>query len=469
MARLTWLSLAVASASCGDAPREPRARNAILITCDTLRADRLGVYGYRWPTSPEIDRFAKDCVVFDNAYACAPWTQPALSSLMSGHPPEEIGVSPGNTRRMDGKVQTLAELLESQGFATAACVSNGLLRKLPPDSSTIGLEQGFESFDVRMTVREKNREAYERPATATTDAAMEWLAGRPRDRRFFLWVHYQDPHGPYTPPPEIARDLDRPASDETLPIGHTQRGLGQIPQYQNLSDERRPDVYRARYDGEIRYFDREFGRLIQALTAEGVLADTLVIVTADHGESLGEHGQYFCHGENVSREVVHVPLIVRLPGTGPTRAGDVGTPVRSDTVVGHLDVAPTILAALDIAQPAGWRGTSLLAPEQLPRQRTLVQSFVARRPGVDEWAITDGRWRLVWRERSTARLYDVSADPGETRDLAASEPEVVARLKHAYEEYRTSLRSGSAGVDAVLDAEGSKGLEALGYAESNER
>ncbi|MBI5432959.1 MAG: sulfatase [Planctomycetes bacterium] len=467
--RLGAAALACLVAACAEQPEPKRATHAILITCDTLRADRLGVYGYERATSPELDAFARDALVFDRAYSCAPWTQPALSSLLTGRPPEEIGVTPGNTKRMGKSVETLAETLRDKGFATAACVSNGLVRKLPPNAAGIGLEQGFELYDSEMTMREKNRVAFERDARGTTDAALAWLATRPRDGRFFLWVHFQDPHGPYLPPPELAAEFARPPTDEKLPLGTTQRGLGQIPQYQRLDGENRPDVYRDRYDAEIRCFDREFGRLIAELGARELLDDSIVVFTADHGESLGEHDQYFCHGENVQREQVHVPLLVRPPGGVSKRADrDERGYARSSAHVNHLDVAPTLFAALDLPSIADWRGLPLSDPTALPRDRALVQCFVALRKNVSEWAIGDGRWRLLWREHDAPRLYDVLADPGELRNVAGHEPEVVARLQKAYAEYERSLGARD-GIETEIDDETSKGLEALGYVETQKR
>ncbi|MCE9593240.1 MAG: sulfatase-like hydrolase/transferase [Planctomycetes bacterium] len=462
------LALLAACCGCGGGRDASHAAHAILITCDTLRADRLGLYGYERATSPELEAFAREAWTFDDAYSCAPWTQPAISSLLTGRAPEEIGVTPGNTRRMHPRVETLAERLHAQGFATAACVSNGLLRRMPDKPA--GVAQGFDHFDDRMTAQEKNRVAYERDATATTNAALEWLDARPRDQRFFLWVHYQDPHGPYLPPQRIAAEFDRPPkSDEHLPIGTTQRGLHQIPQYQQLDGETRPDVYRDRYDAEVKYFDSEFGRLMKELRSRGLLDEAIVVFTADHGESLGEHDQFFCHGENVQREEVHVPLVVRPPHGIPTDAPrDARGFARNEAPVNHLDVVPTLLAALDLGAVAGLRGLRLDAPLALPRERTLVQSFIARREGKDvsEWAITDANWRLLWHANQTPRLYDARTDPREEHDVAAAHPEVVARLGAAFGEYQRSLHVVADGVEVEPDAETSKGLEALGYAES---
>src|SRR5204863_7160713 len=139
-------------------------------------------------------------------------------------------------------------------------------------------------------------------APATTDAALAWLDQRTSDAPFFLWVHFQDPHGPYTPPADCMAALARPVTAEPdLKVGKDERGRGVLPLYQVVDDERRPEIYRQRYDAEIAFFDRELGRLLDGLRSRGVLAHALLVFSADHGESLGEHGYYFSHGQNLQR------------------------------------------------------------------------------------------------------------------------------------------------------------------------
>src|SRR6185436_46435 len=208
-----------------------------------------------------------------------------------------------------------------------------------------------------------SRDVYERLAPATTDAALGWLEERKAagEDRFFLWVHYQDPHGPYRPPAELEARFERAATDEAeLAAGTTQRGLGQIPAYQVHDSERRPEPYRARYDAEIAYFDEHLGRLLDWLRASDWLIDALVVFTADHGESLGEHGYWFCHGENLHREVVRVPLVVRFPEGSAHVRGEPGSRIASPS--GHMDLWPTIVAAFG-ASPGECRGLSLFGAE----------------------------------------------------------------------------------------------------------
>jgi arylsulfatase len=419
----------------------------LLITCDTLRADRLGAYGYERDTSPELDALAAEGAVFEEAYATAPMTQPSISSLLTGRLPEHIGVARGNLRRLPSEVETIAERLRDEGITTAAVISNWVLRRAPAADGDVGAQQGFEHFDDEMDKKERNREAFERTAPDTTDAALAWLEGHDEARSFFLWVHYQDPHGPYTPPRKLGQKFARePSSEAAVAPGDTVIGHRQIPSYQLLGDERRPSVYRDLYDGEIRFFDRELGRLLGWLRERDWLADATVIFTSDHGESLGEHDYWFCHGENVHREVVRVPLVVKSPG-GPRG--------RIDHVASLIDVWPTVMEAFAV-DPGPTLGRSLLRPTG--QGRLVGQSLFPRGDRTRWWAVSDGRWRVLWNDEAPdPRLYDILADPSETTDLAADHPDLVARM----------VSDWSTLVDAGADAAVALGAEMGGSGEED--
>ena len=238
-----------------------------------------------------------------------------------------------------------------------------------------GVSQGFGFYDDRMPDREVNRGLKERTARRTTRAAIKWLeevhlpSGA---ERCFFWVHYQDPHGPYTPPPESEQlfERGRGAGDERVPVGDTKLGHRQIPAYQSLDDSEDPDLYRDRYDAEIHFFDSEVGKLLEWLEGHGLLENALVLFTADHGEALGEHDYWFCHGESLHREIVRVPFFVRAPEGFALAGGDAGS--VSDHAVSHLDVYPTVLDALGLPAPPGLTGHSLLRVDH-PKSRPLVQ------------------------------------------------------------------------------------------------
>lgn len=460
---LASISLTACESSADDSGRI-RAKRIILVTCDTLRADRLGLYGYERDTSPRLDAFARECIVFDEAYSSAPMTQPSISSLLAGRLPFEVGTVPGNVKLMPAEVETLAERLRAHGLSTAAFVSNWILRKPEPEQGDIGVQQGFDHFDDEMPSEGFRGKLRERIATDTTDAAIDWLTRRETDS-FFLWVHYQDPHGPYTPPAEYAGLFRSPRGVEPLlRVGKTRLGMGEIPDYQALDGVYDPAVYRDLYDAEIRYFDTEFGRLVDWLRENELLDDSLFVFTADHGEALGEHDYWFCHGETVYREIVRVPLLIRWPGgVAPEQIAREGTDEirRCLQLASHLDVMPTVLDALGLTD-AGARGVSLLY-EAPPTDRVLPQDLLPMQQQPIWRSASDGRFRLIRTDAFThARLFDVSNDPGETTDLAQQHPEYVKELARRRAEFLENTEARQ-GADMFIDADDAATMDALGY------
>jgi arylsulfatase len=462
--RTSALAALALLAACGPRPPAGPAKRVILITCDTLRADHLGCYGYGRPTSPNLDALAAEATVFDDAWSSAPLTGPSLSALLTGRIPDEVGVT-NNRELMPSEVVTLAEVARDAGVATAAFVSNGVLRRPAASQGDLGVAQGFQQFDDRMTGKELNRGLMERAADATTDAVLSWLATRAADEPFLLWVHYQDPHGPYTPPPEHLAPFRRDhAGEPELPAGSTNSGQGQIPRYQQFGTERRAGQYTDRYDGEIRFFDAQLGRLIAGLQARGLYEDALIVFTADHGESLGEHGYWFCHGEHAHSELVRVPLLVRWPAA--LRQPGARTPLRGAThvaeLVQHLDLAPTVLEALGLPRGAG-RGASLLG-ESLPPGRVAPQFRGPLRTGGRTLAVTDGRWRVLLVGQEPPKLYDLAADPGEVRDVAAQNPAALQDLHARYTAFMAAdARPWAQPAQREMDDAARRALEGLGY------
>ncbi|MBU0755596.1 MAG: sulfatase, partial [Planctomycetes bacterium] len=330
------LSLPFPALTAGCGGGDPPA-NLILITVDTLRPDRLGCYGYPLDTSPALDRSAAEAVLFENAYAHASSTAPSLAALMTSLSPLEAGV-PSNAFKLHPDVPTLAERLDRAGFQTAAFVSNMVIRK------TVGFETGFSLFNDTLPSQEKVRaHVKERIAEDSTDAAIEWLDTK-TPGPFFLWVHYQDPHGPYTPPVDFEKIF---ADDQSLPSRELtfledQTGMGGIPQYQQYEGQRDHRAYSARYLGEIRYFDEQFGRLIGWLKDSGLYDDSMIVFSADHGEGFGEHDYYYAHGEYLYEHQIRVPLIIRIPGRAPGRI---------TRTVALVDLYPTALQALGLEVP----------------------------------------------------------------------------------------------------------------------
>lgn len=369
--RTALAAIAVASGiacSAGD-----DAPNLLLISVDTLRADRLVCYGG--------DAGAGLCGVFANgtryrwAFSAAPTTSPSIATLLTSRPPSDHGVVNTMRSSLPDAAETVAETLRDVGYATAAVVSNPLLAKRRR------FDQGFAVYDDHMTRRERNRRRLtERDAAATTDAALAW-ADRDDREPWFLWVHYQDPHGPYDPPDSaLPRD---PAGAEPLPVLDDPSGRGGIPDYQVLPGVFTRPGYAAGYRAELEHLDRHLVRLVAGLDARG--RPPAILLTADHGEAFGEDGYYFAHGHSLGLDQIRVPLLVR--GVRPVPAGSV-----VDTAVGGADVAPTLLALAGVAIPESHAGRVLpgvTTPESTSAGERRVRAEHARYTA----EIQDARYR----------------------------------------------------------------------------
>ena len=309
-----------------------------LLTVDTLRADHLGCYGYGRDVSPNIDALAEAGIRLDNAIAPRPLTGPSMASTLTGLYAHHHGVRQNFTQLHDS-LDTLAEYLDVRGYSSAAFVSNYVLIE-----EVANLHQGFDLFDDQLPDKEPNRESYERKAKETVDAATTWLTAQAGDAPLFMWLHLIDPHGPYTPPEGYAERF------EEGPTRQLRRE--QIPDYQYLDtvDER---TYLSRYDGEIAYCDEQLGRLLDGIGERGMWDDSVVIFHSDHGESLGEHGAWFRHGQDLFEPCTRIPLLIKLPG-----GAHAGT--SSEALVSVLDITPTLLELSGLSEPPALDGTSLL-------------------------------------------------------------------------------------------------------------
>lgn len=389
------------------APRTAPAarRNVVLITIDTLRADRVGA-----GLTPAIDALAARGRRYDAVRATVPLTLPSHVSLMTGTIPPVHGVRE-NGVVFDRNLPTLARVFKDAGYRTGAFVGAYVLNR------RFGLDEGFDHYDdavPRDAERAELLEA-ERPAAAVADAALAWLAGGGSAQPFFLWIHMYDPHAPYEPPDEF-------------------RGRGQHP-----------------YDGEVAYADAQIGRVAAALEAAGLTGSTIVAVTSDHGESLGEHGES-THGMLLYEPALRVPVVIAgagqiLPATAPC----------------HQDIGPGLLqlAGLGGRRPASMSG---LWPSAEPASASTALECGAyaetRYPRRAGWhaltSLADGRWKVILS--SEQELYDLSADPSESRNLAGQHPTVVQGMAAAIakmqpQEDRT----------AAVAPEAAERLRALGY------
>jgi choline-sulfatase len=421
-ALFTLASACAGAAGCGrssppPAEAPPPPNDVLLITIDTARADRFSYTGAPGPGTPRIDALAREGAGFVEAISPAPLTKPAHASLMTGRLPPSHTVRDNGAYRLPESETTLAEVLRNAGFTTGAFVGSQVL------DARYGFNQGFTTYDDKIPVSGDSAvlSYAERRGEDVAAAAERWL-GAQSGGRLFAWVHLFDPHAPYRPPePERSR-------------------------------------YPSAYDGEIAYVDRVVGSLLDAWQARRGLDRTLVVITADHGEALGEHDEA-THGVLVHDATLRVPLVIRAPGVRLPRP--IGAPVSL------IDVLPTILGLLHLARPAGVQGrdlTPLMRGESLAwsRESGYSESLYAEihHGCAPLRALREGGFKLV--RGSVNELYDLARDPHELRDVAAAEPARTRDLGEALERLTADLHASTAEA-APLDDEARRALESLGY------
>lgn len=390
-----------------------RPDRVVLITIDTLRADRLGSYGAPDAHTPHLDTIAARGVRFEVAISPAPLTLPAHTTLMTGLDPPAHGVRHNAIQRLGKQVPTLAEGMQEAGYATAAVVGALVLER------RFGLDRGFDHYDDRTSGRISGGTGYaERTATQVVDAALAWIQNSPD--RFFLWVHFYDPHADYEPPPGFAAAFPR-----------------------------RP------YMAEIAFVDAEVGRLLEGIRARFGDDGLLLVATSDHGESLGEHDEA-THSYTIYEATQRIPLLIQGPGWPAGRT--ISTPV------GLVDLAPTLLAAVGAAPLPEVRGLDLraLVDQDEPVERSLYMETLATRFDYG-WSpllgVRVGTHKYIRAPRP--ELFDLEADPKELRNRAEEDPEAVAKLDRLLEAHLAVRRHAAGGVE--LDAEEREWLRDLGY------
>jgi arylsulfatase A-like enzyme len=440
--RLVPALLVLAGAACGEKGERPR--RVVLVSIDTLRADHLGLYGYSRPTSPTLDALASESTVFDDATSASPWTLPSHASLLTGLYPSRHGLV-SHERYLPSSVETLAQRFSRAGYHTAAVVNSHNL------SPTFGLDRGFQQY------RYVEEEADQRePSTAITDQAMDWLAGA-GDSPMFLFLHYYDVHSDYVSLPKYEQAFLAPydgVADGTTAqlVAHREGRIVLDPAKDagNLID---------RYDAGIRQMDDEIGRLLRFLDERGMSADTLLVLTSDHGEEFFEHGGVL-HGQTQYQEVLRVPLLVRGPGAPHKR---ISIPVSL------VDVFPTLLALSGLPAPDALDGVSLLPLLTSSDGRIADRALFSE---ADHNDVEDDITRAV-RYRSFKlhynrltgeyRLFDLEHDPRERHDLASEQKSAVAALSERLTRFMASARTPVSVPQRTLSPEEIEKLRSLGY------
>lgn len=396
-------------AGSGSSAAEP----IVLISIDTLRADHVGAYGYRKVPTPNIDALASDGVLFERAYSHVPLTLPAHTSILSGRLPSETGVRDNIGFIVKPGERMLPQILRDHGFATAGAVSAYVLRK------ETGISQGFDFYDsnLPMAAQGTGLGDVQRDGAETLKVADTWLDSQ-TSSRFFLFMHFYEPHKPYTPPARYG-------------------------QY-------------APYDGEIAYADELVGRLIDSLRRRGLYDRAAIILLSDHGEGLGDHVEQE-HGLFIYEETMHIPLIVKLPRSDE-RGRRVAAPVQ------HIDVVPTVLDLLGIPRPGALQGRPLRSVmrgvSQSPEQGIYSESLYGRYHFAwsELYALTDARFRYIRAPRD--ELYDLARDPDERRNLVAERPQARVAMRRALDGLITTA---AVPAPTGVTADDRERLQAIGY------
>jgi len=386
-------------------------QNVLLITIDTLRPDRLSCYDPKYAKTPAIDGLAARGVRFERAFAHTPLTLPSHANILSGLLPIQHGLSENAKSKLEARFQTMAEVLKAGGYATGAFIG-----AFPLDSR-FGLDQGFDVYDDVFTASSAEGNKSERRASEVAASARAWLSRQ--NGPWFCWVHFWDPHAPYSAPAPFGTEY---AKDP--------------------------------YSGEAAYVDAELGRLLNDLKTQGKDANTVFIITSDHGEGLGEHGES-THGYFAYNSTVHVPLIVAGPGIGPAV-------IREP--VGHVDVFPTVCEILGLGAPAGLAGRSLLA--------ALSGKPLAPRPvyfeSLDPYyalgcapqrGVIEGGKKFI--DSPVPELYDLAADFGEKTNLTPTADLNPFRARLA--EIMKGAQAPASNKNRPIDREAMARLRSLGY------
>jgi arylsulfatase A-like enzyme len=440
----------------------------LLVSLDTTRAGALSAYGHPKPTSPQIDRLAREGTLFARAYATDFWTLPSHASMLTGLYPSEHGAS-SETNRLPDNVATLAEQLSRAGYRTGGFVSNAWL------SAERGFARGFERYEEAWRLIASGSGGYALDRRVVSGAT-EWMTSAQDDRPFFAFINLNSAHLPYSPDPLVLLDFapgPRPI-ERVARLRQTKgvwRYIGGAESYDALDFEILNELYQA----EIAMVDALVGRLIEALEQQGVLDDTLVIVTSDHGENVGDH-EMIDHVLSMYETTLHIPLIFRHP-----KHFEAGR--TEQALVSLVDIVPTVLdvAGLGKQHPEAVRRS--LARSDRAKHRFVIAENERPVNGVEIMqrmfpdfdvttidqtmrALRTERYKLIWRSDGSMQLFDLDADPGELNDIAQASPEIRDELHALLMRWmREHEQAHTAPAFETRDPEALRQLEALGYIE----
>jgi len=469
-------------------PAREGAPDVVLIVLDTVRAGSLGAYGYRRATSSEIERLAREGVLFADATSPSTWSLPSHASLFTGRYPSSHGAH-GESVALDDRYPTLAQVLAARGYETFCFTSNAWI------SDGLGLTRGFGWQDATWREGGAGRNfsfiyrlldrmgvlGGDKGGAKVAEHFAQWRAARDRDARpSFVFLNFIEAHFPYhqLPSEYLHAFTDEPGSElRDVSMALMGQQFGGPGTDSPLVDSMARDMY----DGGVFYSDVLLGRIVEAIRARGALDDTILVVMADHGEILGEKGGFYGHGPSLYQQVISVPLVIRYPPAVP--AG-----VTVETPVSTLGVFATILDLAGIEAPPTLQVGSLLplvrgsaaSPGPVLSERMKATALAGEemdlgdpqmRGDVRYRALRSGDWKLVETSEGEHFLYDLAGDPGERHDLASERPRELARMRSELETARLALELPELDADLAskampeLDSETQERLRELGYVE----
>ncbi|MBI4970709.1 MAG: sulfatase [Candidatus Omnitrophica bacterium] len=434
------------------------APNVLLLTVDTMRADHLGLYGYKRNTSPTIDQFGKENVTFTSAVCQWPKTSQSFASMLTGTYFYQTGIPINVATRLPAKNLLMSEIFSNAGYKTAAFQSNANLAKY------FDFDSGFDTYEELWHKQSgPAREMGWFRSDLVVNRTIDWIK-KNRGKRFFVWTHIVDPHAPYTPPaPYNSMFVNDGLGNDYAPVP-----LGKISEHARLGDHNDPDYYVSQYDGEIRFTDDQIGKLFQALKNFGLDKNTIVIFTSDHGESFGNHDFFFDHGKYPFEDCAHVPLIIRDP-KHLSKSAIVQTPVSL------IDILPTVLSLANISVTnAPFQGQNLTSGQF---QYQFIESGDSEKY---QRTVRDKEWKLVFAPDPTDQkalgigpfaLYHFTEDKKEIRNVIDKFPAEANRLKdklvnwldEGLKKNRSNDRGAKQFENADIDKTSLEQLKSFGY------
>jgi len=417
--------------------------NIILISIDTLRADHLGCYNYPRNTSPSLDKFRENAVLFRWCIAQSSSTLTSHASMLTSLIPSHHGAFFTRGQALPDNTQTMAELLKQKGYRTISFNDGGQI------APKYGLNQGFDRYESMSDNLKAEHLNFYRVVTKT----MTWLDQNP-DEKFFLFLHTYETHHPYTPKKRQLKLFESTYNGDLnwqITVEMIERiNKGEI----KLTDEDKQHINNT-YDAEIRSMDESFGLLIDYLKKKKLYDNTLIIFTSDHGEEFGEHGTWAMHSHTLFNDQLHVPLLIKLPGSKFASR-------KVDHLVRGIDILPTVMDLLDEEMSKDFEGTSLVPlMKGIPPKKlvfTISQRDMQKTYDSAYWSVTTRKWKLY-----DSKLYDLLNDPGELKDIAGSHEDLKTNLQKYALKYIKRKNEKFPVKKVILDDDLREKLKSLGY------